>query len=112
MNLLEETKEILSKHNKTLDDIEFAILIPSGWCIDNKDFHILEGNLEKKLNVEYYNGYGSVEVNLSLKLVGKNFWLERYEYDGSECWEYKELPKSPDKKIDKGILYSDFEEQL
>ena len=44
------------------------------------------------LNFEYDDGYGITEVNMGLKLVGKDFWLERHEYDGSEWWEYKTLP--------------------
>ena len=32
-------------------------------------------------------------IRLDLVLVGKDWWLKRYEYDGDECWEYKEQPK-------------------
>ena len=27
--------------------------------------------------------------------VGDNWWLERAEYDGSEWWEFKTIPKEP-----------------
>ena len=27
-----------------------------------------------------------------LKNLGRDFWLERHEYDGSEWWEYKSIP--------------------
>jgi hypothetical protein len=32
---------------------------------------------------------------MTLQLVGETFWIERAEYDGSEWWEYKEIPKRP-----------------
>lgn len=28
-------------------------------------------------------------------IVGDDWWMERHEYDGSEWWEFKELPKKP-----------------
>lgn len=40
--------------------------------------------------------YGSGFVATDLVVVGKNWWLERGEYDGSEWWEYKESPKQVD----------------
>ncbi|WP_421354963.1 hypothetical protein [Streptococcus suis] len=45
----------------------------------------------KKTN--YDSGYGSANVATDLVVVGKNWWLERGEYDGSEWWNYKESPK-------------------
>jgi hypothetical protein len=26
-------------------------------------------------------------------VIGSDWWLERHEYDGSEWWEFKSLPK-------------------
>ena len=47
-------------------------------------------------NFEYNDGYGIEEINTDLILVGKDFWLERHEYDGSEWWEYKSMPNVND----------------
>ena len=47
-------------------------------------------------NVEYNDGYGLEEINTDLILVGKDFWLERGTYDGSEWWEYKSMPNVND----------------
>lgn len=45
---------------------------------------------EKYKGFTYDAGFGSVEVNLALKIVFKDgSWLERSEYDGAECWEYR-----------------------
>ena len=42
----------------------------------------------------YNNGYGTNYIRLDLKIVGRDWWLERSEYDGSERWVFKQLPKS------------------
>lgn len=85
MNLLQETIKILNMNGKSLKDIQFVYtdegcFVPTNGC---KQF----------LDVEYDNGYGENEIRMDLKLVGKDFWLERHEYDGSEWWEFKQLPK-------------------
>ena len=46
--------------------------------------------------VHYNDGYGLEEINTKLILVGKDFWLERGTYDGSEWWEYKSMPNVND----------------
>lgn len=43
----------------------------------------------------YDSGYGLAEIDEGLKVVGKDWWLERHEYDGSEWWEYKTMPVQP-----------------
>ena len=93
INLLEETIEILNYHNKELSDIIFISHHPVH-IRHPKDCNckVDEETLKTILNFEYDDGYGSTEVNMGLKLVGKDFWLERHEYDGSEWWEYKALP--------------------
>jgi hypothetical protein len=93
INLLKETKEILKKNNKKLGDI--------AWFGSKKDE--LKGELEQLLNFEYNNGFGCQEVFKDLILVGKDFWLERHEYDGSEWWEYKTQPERPKETHELGI---------
>lgn len=85
-NLLQETVDFLSKFNKTLKDILYV----TDGCNFKK---VHEDDLRILLNEVYDNGYGCVEINPELKLVGKDFWLERYNYDGQEYWEFKKYPE-------------------
>ena len=85
MNLLQETIRVLNEFGKSLKDIQFVYthegcFVPTNGC-------------KRFLDVEYDNGYGDTEIRMDLMLVGKDFWLERHEYDGSEWWEFKQLPK-------------------
>ena len=89
MNLLNETRDILLSNNKTFDDVIFIGDRTTHTKMTVKDF------LEHA-NVEYNGGYGIEEINTKLILVGKDFWLERHEYDGSEWWEYKSMPNIND----------------
>ena len=88
-NLLKETKEILEQHDKTFDDIIFV-----GDKSDHTKMTVKE--FLEHANVEYNDGYGLEEINTDLILVGKDFWLERGTYDGSEWWEYKSMPNVND----------------
>lgn len=85
MNLLKETIEELEKNGETLEDVLFTI------C----DGRLVTAKLVKFLDVDYDDMWGVNEVNLSLMIVGEDWWLERHEYDGSEWWEFKRLPPKP-----------------
>lgn len=104
INFYEETTSFLKNNGKNWDDIEFISISkdyvskfsknkPESYYIDVEDF------ISYIKEMYYNNGYGSNEVNLSIKIVGKDWWLERYEYDGAESWVYKEKPKKPEKEI-------------
>ena len=92
-NLLKETTETLNHYNKTLDDIEW---------FGNEEIE-LTGDLEKAIDFYYDDGYGGQEVLNDLILVGKDFWLERHEYNGAEWWEYKKIPLKPQKNVKLGL---------
>lgn len=83
MNLLKETIKILERNRVSPNDVCFVTDGKSdcGW----KEF-------ADNANFEYYEGYGGQEVNCNLKIVGKDWWMERHEYDGSEWWEFKQRP--------------------
>lgn len=49
------------------------------------------------LNFEYDCGYGSQELYGTLWFSDAS-WAERYEYDGSERWVLRKLPKVPIKQ--------------
>ncbi len=86
INFLIETKEILEHNNKSFKDVLWVGNTES--CISWQDF-------VKIANFEYDNGFGSQKIAEDLLVVGESWWLERHEYDGSERWKYKELPKKP-----------------
>lgn len=84
MNLYDETVSILEQNGKTMEDVVF---------IQGDNFRITWDNfvsLAKETN--YDSGFGAPEIASDLVLAGNGFWLERGEYDGSEWWEYKEMP--------------------
>lgn len=88
-NLLKEIIDILEQNNKSESDVL--------WCGDETRYFTWE-HFKSISNKEYDNCFCGAEV-LEIKIVGSDFWLERYEYDGSEWWEYKVLPKKPEKEF-------------
>lgn len=87
-NLKTETIKILKKYNKLPSDIKW---------VGCRSFKIPINKFWKLADRMYDAGYGHAEVAEDLLVVGDNWWLERHEYDGSEWWEYKELPQVPEK---------------
>lgn len=81
MNLRTETWNVLSQNGKKAADVLF----------------VTDGNvscsfytfISKANDIVYDSGFGGNFINLSLKVVGDGWWLERAEYDGSEWWEFK-----------------------
>lgn len=85
-NLLQETIEMLKANNKSTKDVLF---VTDGVnCCSLATF-------ASQANKEYKDWCGWVVVNECLQVVGKGWWLERQEYDGSEWWEFKSLPEKP-----------------
>ena len=85
MNLLDETIHALQTACKTPKDVRWVGTRAAAWTWD--DFASLASG------IEYDNGYGGQEIHSDLVVVGDDWWLERGEYDGSEGWEFKTLPK-------------------
>jgi hypothetical protein len=84
-NLLHETLSVLRRNHKSPTDILWIGTKDGSEIMSYKDFEILANNL-------YDNDYGSVYVKEDLVIVGDNWWLERYIYDGAEYWKFKTLP--------------------
>ena len=83
-NLWEETVDFLEKYDKTLDDVLY---------IQGDDFEITKKNFETVArDTTYDSGYGAQHVAKDLVLVGEDWWIERYEYDGAEWWDFKNIP--------------------
>ena len=51
----------------------------------------------KFLDREYDSGYGGQKL-FGVIFCEDGVWMQRGEYDGSEWWEYKELPEKPTAK--------------
>lgn len=91
INLLEETLEALNLHGKSSKDVK--------WVCSDSSWTDWEGFAESAKTTDYDNGYGTQFIRPDLKLVGKGFWFERAEYDGSEEWVLKEYPTKPRLKL-------------
>ena len=89
MNLLKETIEKLKEHNLTPKDVRW---------VGSKSVKTSWDNFAQVSDVQYDHGYGAPEVATNLVIVGKDWWLERHEYDGAEGWEFKALPEEPVKQ--------------
>jgi len=48
----------------------------------------------ESLNFDYDSGFGGQEL-YGIVWLEDNTWLERGEYDGSEWWDHKVMPKIP-----------------
>lgn len=89
-NLLAETKDKMSSHNKTFDDVAFIGSRNGTHGCTVEQFQTLA-------NIVYDAGYGGAEVAEDLVIVFTDHsWLERGEYDGSEWWNYLKTPTVPD----------------
>ena len=98
VNLLEETLEIIQNHGKTTDEIKFVKCKWNKWTSSGViyyEYYMTWDDFVSQANRRYDDGYGGTIVEDDLQIVGKNWWLERHEYDGSEWWEFKSLPKKP-----------------
>lgn len=79
-NLWKETVEVLERNSKSFDDV---------LAIYGDDFQISKENFkEVAMKTEYDSGYGTTEVAIDLKIIGKDFIMLREDYDGSEWWNF------------------------
>lgn len=90
-NLLKETIEVLQDNQKNPEDVMW---------VGNSTHKFSWEQFKSKANVNYDAGFGSPKVADDLLVVGNNWWLERHEYDGSEWWKFKQMPKTPELDLD------------
>lgn len=85
MNLLEETVKALADNGKSLSDIV---------AVQGDDFGIsIDEFIQLASETNYRCSYGTQEVATDLVIIGKDWWLERAEYDGAEWWKFKQFPQ-------------------
>lgn len=99
MNLLKETEEFLTNHDKSGEDVRYVICLEPDFLKDigtpKVDALGSWDDFVAFADFDYNPSYGGAEVNTDLKIVGDDWWIERGEYDGSEWWEFKTLPQKP-----------------
>lgn len=88
-NLLRETIEELASYELTPADVRWV-------GSQSGDYSCTWVEFAEIANIEYSDGYGTQLIAKDLVVVGDGWWLERHEYDGSEWWEHKSLPKQAD----------------
>lgn len=82
-------------------DVKCAIIVDMSEY-DNHKFIILKVGYSaddyedflNKLNFDYDCGYGAQYLDGTIWYTDST-WSERFEYDGSEWWEYKQTPQIP-----------------
>ena len=87
-NLLKETLHVLEQNGKETEDV--------AWCGSENYGYLLWSEFAAIAEyTDYDNGYGAPESATDLVVVGQDWWLAREEYDGSEGWDFRRLPKRP-----------------
>lgn len=98
-NLLEETKQAITKSGHKIQDIVYIGSSETNHSCTWRQF-------KKLADVEYYSGYGASQVAPDLIIQfrdGSTMW--RGEYDGAEWWEYS-APFVPPEPKDRLPIYS------
>ena len=95
MNLLEETLEILEEYDKTPGDVLWVGTVTTLRWRERDPFSYSWEEFKVVADINYDNSFGHNEISSGLLVVGKDWWLERGEYDGSEWWEFKSYPAKP-----------------
>lgn len=99
MNLLSETLKKMDQFGKTFKDVEqvtWAVIVKQVTLKDGRPACQVEDHwctwetfAEAARAIDYDNGYGHQEIGESLEILFKDgSWMQRWEYDGSEGWEY------------------------
>ena len=101
INLFDETLKILRDNSKTPDDVLWVGLLDRDIaCSDVTAIgKTTWEDFAANANFVYDNGFGSIEINDRLVIVGDTWWLERHEYDGSEWWEFKQKFDEPEQLV-------------
>jgi hypothetical protein len=94
INFLKETIDCIENYGKKIEDV---LWVGANNCNGDKIWEDWD-NFARCADFEYDNSFGLDVIIDSLIVVGKDWWLERHEYDGSEWWEFKCIPEKPDKR--------------
>lgn len=99
--LLKKTIDAFTSEGKKEEDVLWVGLCPEkvSWGIYGTYKKTSWEAFKKVADFVYDSGFGEAEINMTLIIVGSDWWLERHEYDGSEWWEFKHLPVQPSESI-------------
>ena len=87
VNLLEETKKILRENKHRIENAKY---------IRNAEGYILIADFVMAAqNFNYDNESDSPQVDPTLAMVGKFWWIIRQYHDGKEEWVFCKRPKRP-----------------
>lgn len=97
---LKELEETLAKYNLDYenilyasilyidDDVRIRALLPPKWL--PVDLDCFKSQLSRI--GEYDNTHNSPQNLFGMVVFNNSGWLERWEYDGEEGWDYKKMP--------------------
>jgi hypothetical protein len=85
-DFLQETVQALADRGKTPDDVQWVGSKDGEYAISWDEFAVIAED------VHYDSDYGAQEVATDIVVVGKNWWMDRGEYDGSEWWDFHVKP--------------------
>lgn len=89
MQLLQETVSALKANGKHIKDVR--------WC-EQDDCYFSWEDFKKLADLDYDERSGKQLIASDLRIYGDDFWLERYEFDGTEGWSFVSV--SPEKPLD------------
>jgi hypothetical protein len=99
-NVVEELERAMEYADKKIEDIDWMHISVAKYgdeaitMLPTDDYQEFVKTFK---DVDYDSGYGGQEL-FGVVVFKDNTWLERFEYDGSEYWDYKETPKRGDIK--------------
>ena len=83
INFLDETIDAIKSTNHDLKDVMFVGSADGKYRMSIEKF-------VKKANFNYDDGYGGTEIATDLIVYfNDHTYMQRWEYDGSEGWEYR-----------------------
>jgi hypothetical protein len=105
-NMRNAKQELLDTIGSNIANLRCATIThsPFDWSeeVPSKKIVLKEGYSQadldefiSKLDFEYDGGYGSQEL-FGMVWFNDGYWMDRYEYDGSERWDWHKYPTIPD----------------
>jgi hypothetical protein len=103
-------QELLNAMGSSITDLRCATITYNPFYGDRpKKVVLKEGYTQadldefiSKLDFEYDAGYGSQEL-FGMVWFKDGAWMDRYEYDGAESWDWHKYPSIPDELKEGGL---------
>ena len=98
INLLEETEIVLRRHAKSSSAIRYIV--------NAEGYMKIADFFTEAWKTTYDNRTGEMQIDPTLRIVGKNWWLERALVDGLEGWVFRRKPDRPTLRIETFSLHN------